>query len=304
MAKESGDPPIDRWISLGASIVAPVTLLSALLFYFGYASTRATYEFFGVDVDTVGLGTRDYVMRSPQPLLVPLVGLLLLGALGVWLHIWVRSSLHRRDRRLTEAIRRSAGAIAAVGALLLGVVAVLVVIFPAAGDWDPYDLVTPVCLGAGIALLAYGRHVLALSQPDHDTPDGRDGDRQGTGLRRLSTILVLGVIAGSIFWATATLAEWSGRGQAERMAHRFSQLPLVILDTKERLYVHDPVIEETELPAEEGQEFRYRYRQLRLLIEGGERMFLVPNQWSRSGTTLVVPFDESVRVQFQFENPG
>ncbi len=218
--------------------------------------------------------------------------------------MWVRSSLRRRDRRLTEAIRRSAWATAVVGGLLLGSVAVLVVIFPALGDWDAYDLVTPVGLGVGIALLAYGRHVLALSQPHDDNPGRDDEDQQGVWLRRLSTILVLGVIAGSIFWATATLAEWSGRGQAVRMADRFKELPLVILDTKERLYVHDPVIEETELPPEEGQEFRYRYRQLRLLIEGGERMFLVPNQWSRSGTTLVVPFDESVRVQFQFENPG
>jgi hypothetical protein len=65
------------------------------------------------------------------------------------------------------------------------------------------------------------------------------------------------------------------------------------------------VIDESVLEFEEGQTFRYRYRQLRLLlVKGGEVMFLVPAQWSTSGTTLVVPMNDEVRVQFQFENPG
>jgi hypothetical protein len=45
--------------------------VKALPFYFGYVSARAQYAYFGVDVDVLGLGTRDYVMRSPQGLLVP-----------------------------------------------------------------------------------------------------------------------------------------------------------------------------------------------------------------------------------------
>jgi hypothetical protein len=51
-----------------------------------------------------------------------------------------------------------------------------------------------------------------------------------------------------------------------------------------------------------GQTFHYRYRGLRLLIEGQDRMFLVPDKWSASDSTLVVPLDSSVRVQFQFQN--
>jgi hypothetical protein len=59
---------------------------------------------------------------------------------------------------------------------------------------------------------------------------------------------------------------------------------------------------ETALPASEGQTFRYRYRNLRLLIQGKDRMFLVPDAWSASDSTLVVPLDDSVRVRFQFQN--
>jgi hypothetical protein len=60
--------------------------------------------------------------------------------------------------------------------------------------------------------------------------------------------------------------------------------------------------EPTVLPQSEGQTFHYRYRNLRLLIVGKDRMFLVPNSWSASDSTLVVPLDGSVRVQFQFQN--
>ncbi len=67
----------------------------ALLFYFGYVSARAQYEYFGIDVDTVGLSTQDYVMGSPQPLLVPLLGLSLLAVAGLLSHnaIQPRTSL-------------------------------------------------------------------------------------------------------------------------------------------------------------------------------------------------------------------
>ncbi len=69
----------ERWVSFAAGIVTPVTLITALLFYFGYVSARSQYEYFGIDVDTIGLSTQDYVMRSPQPLLVPLLVLSLLA---------------------------------------------------------------------------------------------------------------------------------------------------------------------------------------------------------------------------------
>jgi hypothetical protein len=120
--------------------------------------------------------------------------------------------------------------------------------------------------------------------------------------RRAAILLIHVLILAGIFWATATVAQWSGRGLAQDQARNLDRLPRVILDTKERLFLRDPVVQETILPASEGQTFRYRYRRLRLLIVGHDRMFLVPEKWSASDSTLVVPVDGSVRVQFQFQN--
>lgn len=109
-------------------------------------------------------------------------------------------------------------------------------------------------------------------------------------------------IVANIFWATATIAQWSGRGLSHYSANHLDRLPSTILDTCERLFFRSPGVEETSLAASPGQTFRYRYRHLRLLIEGKDRMFLVPEHWSASDSTLIVPLDGAVRVQFQFQN--
>jgi hypothetical protein len=295
---ESASRPVERWITLGTAVIAPVTLITALLFYFGYVSTRASYEFFGVDVDIVGFGTQDYVLRSPRPLLVPLVVILLIGSAALWAHVQVRQLITGGGTRV-DHVKMAAGIAAVVGGggLLAGIV--LILVYPAVRHRAVLDLLIPLLLAAGVVLLAYGRYVRQLIKK-------RPGpnDRRWPTARIVAAALVAAVAIANLFWATATLAQWSGRGEAIDLSQRLDELPSVILDTKERLYIRDPIIDESVLPEGAEQQFRYRYRQLRLLAHGDDRMFLIPAEWTPSGTTLVVPLDEHVRVQFQFENPG
>jgi hypothetical protein len=80
------------------------------------------------------------------------------------------------------------------------------------------------------------------------------------------------------------------------------RFPSVILDTTERLHLTSPGIEESALEPFPGSTFLYRYRGFRLLIQGGDRLFLIPPRWTPSNSTLVVPMDGSVRLQFRFQN--
>lgn len=64
----------------------------------------------------------------------------------------------------------------------------------------------------------------------------------------------------------------------------------------------DGVTAESVLPTLEGEPFRYRYRGLRLLVQGDDQMFLVPERWTPSNSTVVVPVDGSARLQFRFVN--
>lgn len=301
---------VERWVSFGATIVAPITVLSAVLFYFGYVSSRAQYQYFGVDVDTIGLSTRDYVMRSPQPLLVPLLVLTLVGVGALALHTTIRRRLATvgsgaRPDTPAERVKLRAAARRAVagGVILLAAGVVLLFAYPYIRDWSLYNLVTPLIIGVGAAVIGYGAYVVHLTSAHTAAP---------VTMRRAIALLLVILVVASIFWATATVAQWSGRGIARYDARHLDRFPSVILDTKERLYLTDgcqrradpgsACIQETALPTGTGQAYRYRYRHFRLLIQGHDRMFLVPDVWSASDSTLVVPLDGSVRVQFQFQN--
>jgi hypothetical protein len=321
---------LGQWISTGASIVAPVTLLSALLFYFGYVSSSTEYAYFGVDVDTIGLSTQGFIMRSPQTLLVPLL-VFPLGAAGF---LTLNTSIRRRiassvtqsadeantakadgdPARPTEHIRHMVHRSRLFGLAVLTIGVILLFTYPYLYGWAWYGLVTPLLIALGAGIIAYASHLLTYLQrlwEQHAPGTAKDAGPNRARLaredgsvvaRRIASALIYVVIAASIFWATATIGQASGRAIAQNAAKHFDNLPSVILDTKERLFLHDPGIEETVLPPSGGQTFHYRYRGLRLLIEGQERMFLVPDRWSASDTTLIVPLDGSVRVQFQFQN--
>ncbi len=274
-----------RWWSLGSTVIAPATLLSTLLFYFGYVSSRAQYRYFGLDVDTVGLSTQDYVMRSPQALLVPLLALSLGGAGLLLAHLAVRRH---------PPGRRTARALLALATLLLLAGVVLVVAYAPFGDWAWYPLATPLLLAAGSAGVLYTARLPGA--PALLVPSGADG----RGLRQGALGLTLVVIVACLFWATATVAEFSGLGNGMRTARHLDRLPPVVLDTRERLFLTDGVVEESALPQQEGGVFRYRYRGLSLLVQGDDRMFLVPDRWTPSGSTVVVALDNQVRVRFRF----
>lgn len=273
---ETPHPSWERWLTVATTFVAPATFVTALLFYFGYVSARAQYAYFGVDVDTLGLGTRDYVMRSPQGLLVPALLVLLLGAATAGAVAAFRSG--KVGPRATRGL-----AIAGAAVTVLGLV--LVFLYALVGGWVGYPLLTPMVLAVGAGTLALAGRQLGLPL-------------SVTGL------LVLFVVV-STFWATATLAQWTGRGIAHRTARHLDALPAVVLDTPEPLYLRDGITKQSTLPPpdvaepEHGQTFRYRYTGLRLLVQAGDRMFLVPERWTFSGSTLVFDLDD-VRVKFRF----
>jgi hypothetical protein len=317
----SSSTQLEQWISLGTTIVAPVTLIGAVLFYFGYVSSASEYAYFGVDVDTIGLSTQDYIMRSPQTLLVPLIVLTLAGAGFLTLNAAFRGRVAAAAAPAGDAqpstnpaphaehIRRMVQRSRILGLALITAGVVLLFTFTYVRDWQFYGLVTPLLIALGAALIAYTSHLLDLLQRLRGQ---LPATAKGTGplrtahadnsvlARRTASILIYFVIAASIFWATATVAQWSGRGLAQYQAAHFNDLPSVTLDTRERLFLTEPGIGEAMLPPSAGQTFHYRYWGLRLLIEGQGRMFLVPDRWSASDSTLIVPLNDSVRVQFQF----
>lgn len=328
----------ERWVTLAGKVIAPATAISALLFYFGYVSSRSQYEYFGLDVDTIGLTTQDFIMRSPQPLLVPLLVLAVLGAATVLARASIRhrltSAFVQPDPEPARTARRWIRRGTTGGLLLMAAGFVLLLLYPLLRDWPWFNLLTPLVIGLGGSVAAYAlgaaRYAASLepaasaeaataSSAEAPEPAGALAGSAETKvatpaiaswpvpgspvlLRPAVSVFILVAVAAAVFWATATVAQWSGVGLAQSQAERLDLLPSVILDTKERLFLTSPGLSEVSLPPSAGQTFHYRYRHLRVLIQGHDRMFLVPERWSPSDSTMLVRLDSSVRMQFQFTN--
>lgn len=270
-----------------SSVVAPITLISAVLFYFGYVYTTTEYAYFGLDVDTIGLSTQEFIMRSPTALLTPLLAAALVTAAVALAHGWIR----RRIDGAADApwrlrpFRRFALGCGVAGRLALVAGSVMVATYTSLRPLLVYyDFLTPMVLAVGAGLTVYGVRLDGLL---------------GRPRRRVATLALYTVLTASLLLATATLAQYIGAGDARKLVAQLQDRPGVILDTKERLYLTTTTtVVETVLKAGTDQTFHYRYRNLRLLIQGKDRLFLVPSPWSRGDTTLMVPMDDEVRVQF------
>ncbi len=304
MTSNTSNLNTEKWINVGLGL-APIGLLTALLVYFGTQSSKKYYQFFGVDVNAVGLSTRDFVVGSLTPLLVPIMVAATLALPLFPAHTALMRAVrgpHRSSRvvRVRRAARTTGVVVSLAGILVVACGFGLVLAYATFPPWPLYALVTPACFVVGICMATYGIYLA-----DQSLSTGRGQLLHAIHCRRRSLAVIAAFIAaGGLFWATSTLAAWSGNAQAISMSKKFGTLPSVILDTKERLYVKSVSVIETALPEQADQSFRYRYRNLRLLVEGSGRMFLVPEVWSNNGITLVVPLDDSVRVQFKFENPA
>ncbi|OLT20370.1 hypothetical protein BJF78_09635 [Pseudonocardia sp. CNS-139] len=277
---------------LGA-IAAPATLLTALLFYFGWVRTNSFFQEFGVEASVLRLTPPDYLLRSVDGLYVPLGIVLVAGVLAVWGHLWVATALDREPLPRLLAAETSGVGLVVFGAGVAGV------LDPRLADVYPFLL--PVCLAVGAGLTAYGRWIWQRAQatrrPGRPTPP-RSVSAAGAVLVALLVVLAL-------FWAANDFAGAVGRGRAAATLRALDERPGVVLYSAERLFLQGPGVREQSLPDDPHGRYRYRYEGLRLLIESDERLVLLPAGWTpEAGPAFVVAQDEALRVEFRPGTPG
>lgn len=281
---------LERRIKQLTSVLAPTTVLTALLLYYGYVATNTEYGFFGISLSSLRLSNQDFLLRSVAALYLPLGALLLGMLIAMWGHAGVRHLISARRRQ--QALRRAALGLIVVGTLafLRGIAGMLL---PDLSRTEPIAT-SPLCLGLGVCALAYGRYLFVAL-----TTSGPSPSQPKTWVEQASAAVVSGLVVLSLFWAANSFAGAYGRGAAAVTAADLSRRPAVVLDTTERLFISFPGIVETSLPVAQASKFRFRYRGLRLLVESDGRLFLVPDQWrSDDGATLVVRDNEDIRIQF------
>jgi hypothetical protein len=296
------NPPVGDETSQAAPLISrPLALLlgqastiTALLFYFGYIRERAFWEYFGVDLGTVGFSPTDYVLRSPATIFAPLALLLgvalvaLLGhhGFGVW-------AAHARR----GSVRRAAVVMVIVAALLLVLgLASFTTLLSAALP----PLVGPVSLGLGAGLFEYGlgmaivSHVWAIA-----------ARRSLSSPRtRLARHLILGALGlAAVFDATAQLARLQGAQAAHVVAKTLPVQTKVVIYSKQRLQLTGRGVTGTDLNGHSAA-YVFRYDGLRLLLHLNDRWLLVPYGWTHTnGEPVIILHDSPTEMRVELA-PG
>lgn len=274
-------------------VAAPLTVITALMFWIGWIRTDAVFAHFGLHSRLVELSNQDYIQRSVDGLFDPLAALIGATLLGYWVNVAVRDRLVRgRRRRIVIGLTATA--------LLFGSVAFVSGLFTLSAPDNPPTLaalLSPLLLGVGLVLLVYGQWLLRCARRM------RSDQFRPVPWSKVELTLVSLLVVLCAFWAATGYARAVGRGEAERFAAEISQNPGVVLYTDQRLFLIGPDVHEETLPQQPPSQFHYRYSGLRLFSESKDRLFLVPATWSTGATTFMVPTGPGLRVDF-LPGPG
>ncbi|TCC53456.1 hypothetical protein E0H75_07130 [Kribbella capetownensis] len=302
-----------------ANVIAPTTVVTTLLFYFGYVATTARFRYFGVYLDMVDLTLQETLLYGAEAVYPPLIVVAIICLLGLAAHTTVRWLLSSPDR---DAVTGWIGLIAALAGMLAFTRGVIGLLVPRVARTEAIAT-TPVALGCGALAVAYGCWLLrtvglrwdrtrrrrkdVVEEGQAESPaSAAAGDAkladwlESSAVSRiyryaLAWVAVI-VVAGS-FWTANSFAAAYGRGRALDDAESLDGRPEVVLYTKEPLRDLPDGVEQTVLPSASTESLRFRYRGLRLLVESNARLFLVPARWvAGSSGTVVIPYDDSIRV--------
>jgi hypothetical protein len=273
-----------RALGVISAIGPPITVATALLFYFGWARAEAQAAQMGLDVSLFGYAVQDYILISINALYLPLVCLLAVSVVWVALDRWLRRRIEEdRDRAY---IVRAAGIAALFSGLLVGISLLLAIVEPA-----QTALVTPYLMALGVLMATWCTRLRRL---------GRDGKlpRLTTEQRAVETTLVLSIVTLLLFWGTADYAQALGRRLAVNFEQGVQYMPRAEVYSLKPLGIGSEAVKEVKLGS--GDTALYRYDGLRLLVLSGGRFFFLHDGWTpRDGTVIVLPDDNSVRIEYK-----
>jgi hypothetical protein len=287
----SAESPVRSALSVLTTLGPPLSIITALLFYFGWARSDQQAFYMGLDVSLMGYSTQDYVLRSISSLYIPLLVILSLG-LG-WL------AMHHRIVRMlgngTSLFRLQFYGRVAMYVGLVGAAGAIVTVFV---DRELAPLIIPLALAGGVVTAAYGAWVANEAHRRIDDSEPALPSWQ----RALRTFLLGSVVTLALFWELSVYAGVVGRGYALDLARDISTLPRATVFSAAPLGVEAPGIDEQRIgnqPGTEDESARYRTTGLRLLARSGGKIFLLHDEWTpQRGTVIVLPDSDLMHWQF------
>jgi hypothetical protein len=279
-------PDVDRQrLKLSArdvlAIVTPTGLLTGILYYFGYVSTKAYYGYFGVSLSALNLSASSYLISNADTFFKPAATLLII-LIGLFVvHYLLVYALKRAGERWARAV--------ALGLCLLAAVFAGIGLF---GLYGPSGgLLSAISLAAAGLVLEYG--VWLASRYGALSPR-ISGLRTGVNLRRG---LIIALVVTAAFWATTDLAYQQGIATASLVQLSLPLQPQAVVYSAEDLHLPVSAYNVTSLGGADTA-YHFRYDGLRPLVYAQGRWFLLPVTWTPdNGETVIVLEDDPSRVR-------
>jgi hypothetical protein len=280
-----------------ASVAAPTSLVTALLYYFGWVRTSRQAYLLGLDDSLFGYSTQDYVLRSISSMYWPLsIGLVACVA-GSVLHITLLaragtppSDAPELEVRRLRFLKRLTALLAGTGiaSLVLGMTGAFVenrssVLYVAA----------PLGVTVSIVLISYAVH---LHRRFISGSGGGEPTQELKSLRLFISSSVIVLLFLSLFWTVSRFAAVKGVDLAAEVVRQLPSRPFVTVYSAKRLQLQPPVVE-TEL-TQENSAYRFAYTGLKLLFRSEQKFFLRPSDPSASEVNIVISESPELRLEF------
>ncbi|MFD2090839.1 hypothetical protein [Blastococcus deserti] len=282
---------LPRLLKVVGGVVAPTSLLTALLFYFGRSRSAGYYRYFRVNSTVLDLTTNDYLFSGVDGLFVPIAVTCLLALVCVWLHRLLLTRVPGEARRLAVRVLVPAAA-------LSGAVLVTLAFLDLLTEGDLFGANSPtggVCLAVGVVLLLYAVRLFRLSLPPVGPVVRRRSE--ATGLAEWGAGFLL--VSIGLFWAADGYAFGVGTGGAMTLHRALPTVPEAVVYSERSLSLGIEGVTEVRCADPEAA-YRFRYTGLRLVRQAGNQYLLLPATWTRDeGTAVLIPRSAGVRLEFR-----
>jgi len=269
-------------VAVFTSIASQAALITALLYFYGRVRTGWYYGYFGIDTNALGFSTSDYVIRSLNATLPPVIvcALAILAVLAMTRH------LDRAVDFIQERPRLKRATVIVIAVVIVVCVAVLV-----NGIW-PWRYASysrgypmPIAVIGIAAAVGIGRRLLL---PSTRWPHSTD---------RMWSMAVATFALAGVLWIADLYAGADGVREA-RDTENTLQSPTstqFVLYSAERLLVSGPGVQASEIAAP-GSRYHFQYSNLRLLVRTPNEYVILSAEWKKGrDPVIVVPVDDSIR---------
>ncbi|GAA4712667.1 hypothetical protein GCM10023215_64260 [Pseudonocardia yuanmonensis] len=276
---------LPKVFKVAAAVVAPTTLLTALLFYFGLLEVQGIFRWLGVSYTVFDLGLQDYLIRSADGLFVPVVVGAAAVAVGVWA-LRIADAVIEGDRG-ARFVRVATPCLAVVGAAAL-VWAVIGLLDPSTFHEAP--VLPGLLLVLGTLLVAYAARLLRkLHTPRPDV---------GPALIVIEWSAIFAIVSVGLFWAVGNYAVQVGITRGQQIAAALPNTPDAVVYSEKPLALTVPGVTMSRCTEPESA-FTVRYTGLKLVLRSADQILLLPRDWTHeTGTAVLLNRTDPIRLEF------